>query len=203
VNRKGLHPYQSLNRIFVLAFSNERVPLSLPSDDRRWFVTYSEAPRMSETQGQAIWNWYAAGGVAVAANWLAQRPVDQFNPGAAPPETEAKAIMVEHGRSTAESYLIEQIRNRSGEFAKGAIGSPFYTLCDRLAGAAPAGVKVPQAALMHALKEAGWLDCGRIKSRVNDSKKHVYCAPDMADRAKSELRDLVEDVSPPSMVRVK
>ena len=203
VNRKGLHPYQSLNRIFVLAFSNERVPLSLPSDDRRWFVTYSEAPRMTETQGQAIWNWYAAGGVAVAANWLAQRPVDQFNPGAAPPETEAKAIMVEHGRSTAESYLIEQIRNRTGEFAKGAIGSPFYTLCDRLAGAAPAGVKVPQAALMHALKEAGWLDCGRILSHELSSRKHVYCAPELAARPKSELRRLVEDVSPPSMVRVK
>jgi hypothetical protein len=44
VNRKGLHPYQALNRIFVLAFSNERVPLSLAGDDRRWFVTYSEAP---------------------------------------------------------------------------------------------------------------------------------------------------------------
>lgn len=203
VNRKGLHPYQSLNRIFVLAFSNERVPLSLPSDDRRWFVTYSEAPRMTETQGKAIWDWYAAGGLAVAANWLAQRSVADFNPGAAPPATEAKAIMVEHGRSTAESYLIEQIRARSGEFSRGVIGSPFYTLCDRLAGQAPAGVKVPQAALMHALKEAGWLDMGRIKSREHDAKKHVYCAPELADNPKSELRRLVEDTPPPSMVRVK
>tara|TARA_R110000868_G_scaffold225009_1_gene477185 strand:+ start:297 stop:2579 length:2283 start_codon:yes stop_codon:yes gene_type:complete len=203
VNRKGLHPYQALNRIFVLAFSNERVALSLPSDDRRFFVTYSEAPRMTETQGKAIWDWYAAGGVAVAAHWLANRDVSAFNPGAAPPFTEAKAIMVEHGRSTAESYLIEQLRARSGEFARGVIGSPFYTLCDRLAGQAPAGVKVPQAALMHALKEAGWLDMGRIKSRANDTKKHVYCAPDMADMSKSDLRQMVEDVPPPTMVRVK
>ena len=203
VNRKGLHPYQSLNRIFVLAFSNERVPLSLPSDDRRWFVTYSEAPRMSETQGRAIWDWYAAGGLAVAANWLAARDVSQFNPGAAPPATEAKAIMVEHGRSTAESFLIEQIRDRVGEFAKGAIGSPFYSLCDRLSGYAPAGVKIPQPALMHALKEAGWVDLGRIKSRAHDTKKHVFCAPDMADRPKSELRDMVEDNPAPTMVRVK
>lgn len=203
VNRKGLHPYQSLNRIFVLAFSNERVPLSLPSDDRRWFVTYSEAPRMSETQGQAIWNWYAAGGLAVAANWLAARDVSAFNPGAAPPFTEAKAIMVEHGRSTAESFLIEQIRSRAGEFAKGAIGSPFYSLCDRLAGYAPAGVKVPQAALMHALKEAGWVDCGRIMSHELTTKKHVFCAPELADRPKSELRRMVEDNPAPAMVRVK
>jgi hypothetical protein len=111
--------------------------------------------------------------------------------------------MVEHGRSTAESYLIEQLRARSGEFARGVIGSPFYTLCDRLAGQAPAGVKVPQAALMHALKEAGWVDMGRILSQELTSRKHVYCAPELADKPKSELRRLVEDVPPPTMVRVK
>jgi len=203
VNRKGLHPYQALNRIFVLAFSNERVPLSLPSDDRRWFVTYSEAPRMSETQGRAIWDWYASGGLAVAANWLAARDVSTFNPGAAPPATEAKAIMVEHGRSTAESYLIEQLKARTGEFAKGVIGSPFYSLCDRLAGAAPAGVKVPQAALMHALKEAGWVDMGRLKSRLYDAKKHIFAAPEMAGKSKTELREMVEESPGPAMVRVK
>jgi hypothetical protein len=158
---------------------------------------------MSETEGRAIWNWYAGGGLAVAANWLAARDVSAFNPGAAPPETEAKAIMVEHGRSTAESYLIEQLRARSGEFAKGVIGSPFYALCDRLAGAAPAGVKVPQAALMHAMKEAGWVDMGRIKSRLYDAKKHIFCAPDMVHRSKSDLRELVEEMPAQGIVRVK
>ena len=202
VNRKGLHPYQALNRIFVLAFSNERVPLSLPSDDRRWFVTYSEAPRMSETEGRAIWNWYAAGGLAVAANWLAARDVSAFNPGAAPPATEAKSIMVEHGRSTAESFLIEQIKAQAGEFARGVIGSPFYSLCDRLSGIAPAGVKVPQAALMHALKEAGWLDLGRVASSDYPSKKHLFASP-TSRLNKSDLRRLVEDVPLPAMVRVK
>lgn len=203
VNRKGLHPYQALNRVFVLAFSNERVPLSLPSDDRRWFVTYSEAGRMSDAEGRAIWDWYLTGGQAVVANWLMARDVSNFNPGSAPPFTEAKAIMIEHGRSTAESYLVDLIRNRVGEFAKGVVASPFYSLCDRVAGSAPAGVKIPQAALMHALREAGWVDLGRIKSRANDARKHVYCAPDLADRSKSELRDMAEENPAPTMVRVK
>jgi hypothetical protein len=203
VNRKGLHPYQALNRVFVLAFSNERVPLSLPSDDRRWFVVYSEAGRMSDTEGQAIWNWFETGGQSAVANWLSQRSVADFNPGAAPPFTEAKAIMIEHGRSTAESYLVDLIRNRAGEFARGVVASPFYSLCDRLAGGAPAGVKVPQAALMHALREAGWIDLGRIKSRANDARKHVFCAPDMAEKSRSELRDMAEENPVPLMVRVK
>ena len=203
VNRKGLHPYQALNRVFVLAFSNERVPLSLPSDDRRWFVVYSEAGRMSDTEGQAIWNWFETGGQSAVANWLAERDVSNFNPGAAPPFTEAKAIMIEHGRSTAESYLVDLIRNRAGEFARGVVASPFYSLCDRLAGGAPVGVKVPQAALMHALREAGWIDLGRIKSRANDARKHVFCAPDMAEKSRSELRDMAEENPAPLMVRVK
>jgi hypothetical protein len=117
--------------------------------------------------------------------------------------TEFKANLVEHGMSMAESFLVEQMRERIGEFSKGVIGSPFHSLCDRLAGSAPAGVKVPQAALLHALKEAGWVDCGRLKSREYDSKKHIFCAPDLADMGKSELRRAVEISEPPKMVVIK
>jgi hypothetical protein len=203
VNRKGLHPYQALNRIFVLAFSNERVPLSLAGDDRRWFVTYSDAPRMAEIEAVAIWNWYKAGGLAVAAGRLYERDVSRFNPGAAPPLTEAKIIMIEQGRSTAESYLVEMIERRLGEFSAGVIASPFYALCDRLQGGAPTGTRVVQQALLHALKEAGWVDMGRLKSREYDIRKHIFCAPELADTAtKSELRRMVEEAPPPAAVRL-
>jgi hypothetical protein len=56
---------------------------------------------------------------------------------------------------------------------------------------------------MHALREAGWVDLGRIKSRANDARKHVFCAPDLAGRSRSELRDLAEESPAPAMVRVK
>ena len=202
VNRKGLHPYQALNRIFVLAFSNERVPLSLPSDDRRWFVTFSSAERMTEAEGVAIWNWYKSGGIESACAWLYARDVSAFNPGAAPPMTEAKAIMVEQGRSTAESYLVELMQGRVGEFAAGVAASPFYALCDRLSGGAPTGVRVPQAALLHAFREAGWIDCGHVGTREFQTKKHIFCAPDMVDVPKSELRRLVEQAPAPAAVRL-
>jgi hypothetical protein len=202
VNRKGLHPYHALNRIFVLAFSNERVPLSLPSDDRRWFVTFSDAPRMTEADGLAIWDWYKAGGLAVAAGWLYQRDVSRFNPGASPPLTEAKMIMVEQGRSTAESYLVEMMQARLGEFSAGVVASPFYALCDRLQNGAPAGSRLVQAALLHALKEAGWIDMGRLNTREYSTKKHLFCAPELAAKPKSELRRMVEEVPGPAAVRL-
>jgi hypothetical protein len=204
VNRKGLHPYDSLNRMFVLAFSNDPVPITIDSQDRRWFCVWSSAPRMAPDAAARLWAWYKTGGgyEAIAA-WLKARDVSAFNPSAAPAWTEFKANLVEHGMSIAESYLVEMMRARRGEFARGAVGSPFHALCDRVAASAPSGVKVPQAALLHALKEAGWVDCGRLKSRANDTKKHIFCAPDMVQHSRSELRDLVEEPASPLMVRVK
>jgi len=203
VNRKGLHPYMMANRLFVLAFSNDPVPISLASQDRRWFCVWSTAPRMDSNKAKKIWDWYRAGGFACIAKWLMVRDVSTFNPSAPPMWTEFKANLVEHGMSMAESYLVEMLRNRVGEFNKGVIGSPFHSLCDRLAGAAPSGVKVPQAALLHALKEAGWVDRGRLKSRDYDTKKHVFACPEMADLSKSELRRMVEENPQPKMVLVK
>jgi hypothetical protein len=203
VNRKGLHPYQMANRVFVLAFSNDNVPISLDSQDRRWFCVWSHAPRMAPDAAAKMWKWYTSGGFAAIAGWLTARDVSAFNPGAAPMLTEFKLNLVEHGMSSAESFLVEMMRNKIGEFAKGVVGSPFHSLCDRVAGSAPTGVKIPQAALLHAFKEAGWVDMGRLKSRDYDTKKHVYCAPDLVDMDKSTLRRMVEDLPPAGLVRVK
>jgi hypothetical protein len=203
INRKGLHPYYMANRLFVLAFSNDPVPISLASQDRRWFCVWSTAPRMEPSKAKKIWDWYRSGGFGMIARFLRDRDVSQFNPSAPPMWTEFKANLVEHGMSMAESYLVEMLRNRVGDFSRGVIGSPFHSLCDRLAGAAPSGVKVPQAALLHALKEAGWVDKGRLKSREFDTKKHIFCAPELSEYAKSDLRRMVEENPPPKMVLVK
>ncbi len=193
VNRKGMHPYMALNRVFVIAFSNERVAISLPSEDRRWFVLWCAAPKLPEAQAVSLWNWYQhRSGFEAVAHYLHTRDVSAWNPSAPPPMTEAKLIMVEHGMSTAESFLVDQMTRRVGEFSRGVIGAPFHAVCDRLQGLAPAGVKIVQAALLHALKEAGWVDMGRIASRQHGTKKHIFCALDMAETSKSELRALVE-----------
>ena len=203
VNRKGLHPYDMVNRVFVLAFSNDPMPITLDSQDRRWFCVWSHAPRMTPDAAAKMWAWYKTGGFEAIGAWLTARDVSAFNPGAAPMATEFKLNLIEHGLSMAESYLVESMRLKVGEFSKGVIGSPFHAVCDRLAGSAPAGVKVPQQALLHALKEAGWVDCGRLKSRDYDTKKHIFCAPDMVDRPKSDLRRLVEESTTSGLVRVK
>jgi len=81
---------------------------------------------------------------------------------------------------------------RKDDFAKGVIAAPFHALCDRLSGIMPQGVKVPQAALLHALKEAKWVNMGRLGASDYPTKKQIYCAPELAYLPKSDLRRMVE-----------
>jgi hypothetical protein len=200
-----LHPYDTLNRAFVLAFSNDMIPLTLSSDDRRWFVIWSTTPRMDPKEAQAIWRWYKEqDGFAAIARWLYARDVSAFNPGAAPPMTDVKTSLVEHSMSMAESVIVELVRERRGEFARGVIGGPFHALCDRLQAVMPSGAKVPQAALLHAIQEAGWVDVGRVDSTDHRTKKHIFAAPDIAKRyTKSDLRRMIEDGNAPKVVDLK
>ena len=194
VNRKGLHPYDMVNRLFVLAFSNDAVPITLDSQDRRWFAIKSTAPRMSPEAGAELWRWFMAGGLSACAAWLAQRDVRAFNPGGAPPMTEFKFTLIEQGMSANESYLVDMIRERRGVFAQGVVASPFHVVCDTLSLNAPGTYKVSQGALLHALLECSWFDCGRLATRELTTKKQVYCAPDMIGLKKSELRVMAEGI---------
>lgn len=192
INRKGLHPYDMVNRMFVLAFSNDPVPISIASQDRRWFCIWSSAPRMDPKVADRLWKWYRTGGFEAIGYWLKTRDVSKFNPAEPPMMTEFKHNLVENSMSMAESYIVDLMRRRERLFARGVIASPFHTLCSDLASTSPSGVKVPQAALFHALKEAGWIDMGRIASADYTTKKQIFCAPDLAGTSKSDLRRMVE-----------
>lgn len=205
VNRKNMHPYDMVNRAFVLAFSNDLLPLTLSSDDRRWFVIWTSAPKMEKVDADALWKWYKEGhGFEHIAQWLYARDVSAVSAGATPPMTDTKANLVEHSMSMAESFIVDLIRNRAGEFSKGVIAGPFHALCDRLAALAPSGVKVPNAALLHALQEARWVDVGRIGCTEYPTKKHIFADPAVAKKyTKSDLRRIVEDPTAPKVVNLK
>jgi hypothetical protein len=64
-------------------------------------------------------------------------------------------------------------------------------------------MKLPVAALLHAFREAGWVDMGLLKSRNNTTKKHVFCAPELVNHSKTDLRDMVQDPSPKTAALVR
>lgn len=195
INRKGLHPYEMLNRLLVLSFTNDPVPISLPTQDRRWFCVWSHTERLDDAESKRIWKWYKNDGFAKIAAWLHQRDVSAFNPASAPPVTEWKINMVEHGMSMSESHMVEMMKKRMGPFARGIVGGPFHRVCDAVALSLNISAsKVPQAALLHAFKEAGWIDAGRLHSREHTTKRHIFVERSVAERySKTDLRRLVEE----------
>jgi len=192
VNRKGLRPYDAINRMLVVAYSNEQVPLVIDSSDRRWLALRCAGGRMDPADAELLWSWYAAGGYDAVSEYLYARDVAKFNPGAAPIRTRYWETLVSDGRSPAEELLIDMIEHRVGEFATGVIASPFSALCSRIQAGNLSGIRIAKAALLHALAECGWLDCGAVSSREYPTKKQVYCAPQLADYSKSDLRRMVE-----------
>lgn len=193
VNRKGKAPYDALNRLFVVAFSNERGAIALADDDRRWYVLWSDAERMPEANAKALWTWYKSGGFAHVAAWLMARDVSMFNPGAAPPVTDAKRALMTASRTSAEAHIVELVERRQGEFARGVVASSWQLLADRLQPLVPPGVRLNGHAVLYALKAAGWLDLGMVKSGDYQTKKHIFAVKEMTRlHTKSELRRLVE-----------
>ena len=199
VNRKGLAPYDAANRLLVLAFTNDYNPISIESDDRRWMCVWSHAPKM--TDGRAIWNWYKSGGYEACAAWLWACDVSAFNPAAPAPVTEWKQSMAENSLSASESAIVDCINAGQGDFRAGVVAAPWQAVARRLE--VILSMKVHQNAVLHALKEAGWVDCGRVMSREHTTKRHLFVRPDMAQLSKSDLRNMVEEPPAPLMQLVK
>ena len=199
INRKGLHPYKAINRTFVLAFSNSRTAISLEGTDRRWFILWSEAPKMTDEEGARMWKWYNDGGLNAVAAFLHKRDVSRFMAGGTPPMTEAKLEMIDGGMSTSQAFLVDMMRQELGEFQNGVIAGPFYKLADRLQGQAPGSAKLHHMGIPEALQEAEWECIGRIKSKEFQTKKQVWVSPRMVKAfqagkfTKSEFRNLVEE----------
>jgi len=85
------------------------------------------------------------------------------------------------------------IRRGEGPFSVGAIGGAWYRIETDVQAALPIDApKVYRAAIMHALKEAGWRDLGRLHSAAHSTKKQVWASPTLANVSKSAIRDMIE-----------
>ena len=194
VQRKGQHPIQVLNQSLVIGMTNYRDAIAIPTEDRRWWVTWTDAPRMQDEDAAELWRYFRAGGLRAGAAYLRQRDVTRFNPTAAPPWTDAKQIMVAQSRSSAEQWVVERIQQRTEEFRASVICGPWGRMIERLQEKAPQHVRVTQGALTLALAEAGWRDLGMCKSRANQSAAHCWAAPEFQG-TKSEARDAAVSAS--------
>lgn len=196
VNRKGSHPYEVINRILVIAMSNFRDAIALPADDRRWYCLWTYAEPMTAEKASRLWKWYVKGGIEAIAYYLINRDVSMFNPSATPPMTQAKKIMLEASMSSAEAYIYSLIVSKQSPFANGVIGSPIRGVLERMSAGSPPNIVLTMDALYIALKQAGWVERGIVRSRQFNNGKNCFCEPRYKDRSASFLRNIMEEPMP-------
>jgi len=199
INKKFLPKYNIVNRLLVIAFSNERAPISLSTHDQRWLVKWSDAVRMPSEYYNNLYAWFRNGGLEACATWLHQRDVSKFNPKAPPVSTRSKELVIEDGRNLGELWVVEQAQALGGEFAGGMIISSFINMADRLQGIAPTHVKVFPKTIIDAVASIGWVFLKDIHSRKYRTRKQIWISPEVQKMlelnliSRTEIRDMAEE----------
>ena len=107
INPKGLIAYEETNHLNIVFLSNEKQPLVLENDDRRYCVIWTPPP-----VGKAFYDELSGeienGGVAALHHYL-KHEVDlgDFKPWTMPPMTEAKRDLINMSRDSVDRFLID------------------------------------------------------------------------------------------------
>jgi putative DNA primase/helicase len=110
INPKNLPRREEKNHINIVFLSNELQPLALDNSDRRYLVVYT--PRMKDRPFyEDLKNWKDGGGVAALYSYLLAYPIDDFDPYAPAPTTQAKQDLIELNRKSPERFWIEWASN--------------------------------------------------------------------------------------------
>lgn len=116
VDEKNLREYTVWNVTGVIITTNHRTDgLYLPADDRRHFVAWSECTRedFPPDYWTSLYGWYAEGGHAHVAAYLASYDLASFDPKAPPRKTDAFWAIVDANRAPEDSDLADALEKLS------------------------------------------------------------------------------------------
>jgi len=112
VDKKNTNEYAVPNVCGVVITTNHKTDgIYLPADDRRHYVAWSD--RIASDAPADYWNrayrWYADGGLADVAAYLATLDLSDFDPKAPPPKTAAFWEIVDAGRAPEDNELADAL----------------------------------------------------------------------------------------------
>jgi putative DNA primase/helicase len=118
VNPKNVAAHNEKNHMNIVFLSNERQPLVLEHDDRRYCVVWTP-PKLSESFYTEIAEEQNNGGIEALHYFLMQRDLTGFNVASKPPMTQAKAELIQQSSSSEERFtddwLAGELLNERGE----------------------------------------------------------------------------------------
>jgi len=106
INPKNLPRREEANHINIVFLSNELQPQALDNTDRRYLVIFTPPARDVDFY-RRLGAWRKNGGVAAWYDYLLKYPIDDFDPYAPAPITEAKRELIDLNRKTPERFWLE------------------------------------------------------------------------------------------------
>lgn len=106
INPKNLPRREERNHINIVFLSNELQPLALDNSDRRYLVIYTPRAREFEFY-RTLKAWREAGGVQAFYHYLLHYRLDDFDPFAPAPHTQAKTDLIDMNRKSPERFWVE------------------------------------------------------------------------------------------------
>jgi putative DNA primase/helicase len=107
INPKGLVAFEETNHLNVVFLSNEKQPLVLENDDRRYCVIWTPPPLTRDFYDEL--SEEIANGGAEALHHYLKHEVDlgDFKPWTTPPVTEAKRDLINMSRDSVDRFMID------------------------------------------------------------------------------------------------
>lgn len=108
VNTKQVAAYRQRNQINLIFLSNEGMPLPLDNDDRRHLVVWTP-PQREPAYYDAVNAEIDAGGIAALYRYLLELDLGDFHPKKRPPNTHAKAELIQVSKTSELRFIDEWI----------------------------------------------------------------------------------------------
>ncbi|MBL8495382.1 MAG: hypothetical protein JNM37_14175 [Rhodocyclaceae bacterium] len=112
INEKHISEYPIVNVVGVVYTTNHAVDgLYLPAEDRRHYVAWSgrRKEEFPADYWRGYWAWLNGGGWRNVAAYLRALPLDDFDPKADPPKTQAFYAIVNAGRDPEDGELLQAL----------------------------------------------------------------------------------------------
>lgn len=112
IDEKNLREYPIQNVCGIVITTNHKTDgIYLPADDRRHYVAWSELT-VDDVGGDYfpdLYAWFADGGIAHVAAWLASHPLRGWNPKAPPTKTTAFWAIVDASRTPEDAEMADAL----------------------------------------------------------------------------------------------
>lgn len=161
VNPKNVAAHNEKNQMNIVFLSNERMPLVLEDDDRRYCVVWVP-PKLDDSFFTALDAEIDAGGIVALHQHLLTLDLGTFKPWTKPPMTSSKNDLIQQSLSSEDRFIAEwkalELVGLEGDVIPfcPCAGSDLYKVYERWCSAAGERARRQQELIGLAGKMAGW-----------------------------------------------